>query len=529
MQISPRRGLEATATPELCVVPYQPAPRIGRLRFFLTTLGLLSVYFCVYGSRIELSGDQTAPVVAAESMLREGAYKVSLHESYGPAVMVNIGSDLRQPLRWYPPGYSVALYALAKLGLSLAGSALVLFYLAKLLWSLSWLAACLAHHVPYPIAAGAVGFALMLTYPSTTTEIFESTAIALLFLAVSKRLRETASAGAASASIAGGTFFRFPAVKLLGFYALVEWARRPRLSTCFKVFLAALPSLVVYLVCTRLVGGESTPYHGVGPGRQTRWLLLLKGVYYAVTGGWSPSNAPLRVIAVAMVLMAMAGLARLAWKGALPRWIVLLAGFQAYYMVFLIITQIFFGSMYAYTQPAFATARFYSLTQPLSVAALYVLASFSLPAWNPALRRVLAGLLFVCMVDWTVKNHSIMGGMTQGPDGFLRFADLAAVHRLLSSEHLDGIFDGTGVLVYTAADPRIIYPDNVRGLRSLYDTHIAVVRFAGPVNDLLEALEKGIAPYQVKQFDRFEVDLFALPRGFEMQLTTPRRGFVPHV
>jgi hypothetical protein len=197
-------------------------------------------------------------------------------------------------------------------------------------------------------------------------------------------------------------------------------------------------------------------------------------------------------------------------------------------MVFLIVTQVFFGSMYAYSQPAFATARFYSLTQPLSVAALYWLASFSLPAWNPVLRRALAMILFVCMVDWTIKNHSIMAGMSRGPDGFLRFADLAAVHRLLGSEHLDGIFDGTGVLIYTAADPRIIYPDNVRGLRSPNDTHIAVVRFAALPNNLLNALEKRVAPYEVKQFNRFEVDVFALPRGFELQLT-PRPGFVPHV
>jgi hypothetical protein len=509
-------------------MPYQGVPRIGRSRLLLTALGIILVYFCVYGARIELSGDQTAPVVAAESMLHEGAYKVSLHESYGPSVVVNIGSDLRQPLRWYPPGYSVALYALAKLGLSLAGSALVIFYLAKLLWTISWMAACLANRVPYPIAAGAVGFALMLTYPSTTTEIFESIAIALLFFAVSKRLGRTASAGVASASLAAGTFFRFPAAKLLGFYALVEWARRPRLATCFRVLLAAMPALIVYFVCTRLIGGESTPYHGVGPGQRTNWLLLLKGFYYAVTGGWSPSNLPLRILAAAMVLMAATGLVRRAWKGALPRWIVLLAGFQAYYMVFLIVTQVLFGSMYAYTQPAFATARFYSLTQPFSVAALYVLASFSLPTLSFGLRRALAAILLLCMVDWTIKNHSIMAGMTQGPDGFLRFADLAAVHRKLGSEHLDGIFDATGVFVYTAADPRIIYPDNVRGLRSPSDTHIAVVRFAGPPNDLVDALEKRIAPYEVQRFDRFEVDCFALPRGFEIQLT-PRAGFVPHV
>jgi hypothetical protein len=500
----------------------------NRFRLLLTAVGLFLIYFCTYARRIELSGDQTAPVVAAESMLREGAYKVSLHESYGPLVVVNIGSDLRQPLRWYPPGYSLALYAIAKLGLSLAGSALLLFYLAKFFWTLTWMAAGLAYDIPYPIALGAVAFALLLTYPSTTTEIFESTAVALLFLAVSKRLGEPASAAVASASVAAGTLFRFPAVKLLGFYALVEWARRPRLATFFKVALAAVPSLLVYLVCTRVIGGESTPYHGVGPGPHTRWLLLFKGFYYAWTGGWSPSTVPLKILVVAMVLMAIAGAARLVTKGILPSWIVLLAGFQAYYLLFLIGTQVFFGSMYAYNQPAFSTPRFYALTQPLNVAALYWLASLSLPALNPVLRRALAVILFVCMIDWTIKNHSIMAGMTQGRDGFLRFADLAAVHRMLASQHSDGIFDGTGVLIYTAADPRIIFPDNVRGVRCPNDAHIAVVRFVGLSSDLMNALEKRVAPYEVKQFNRFEVDLFALPRGFELQLK-PGPGFVPHV
>jgi hypothetical protein len=105
--------------------------RFNRFRLPLTAGGIFLIYFCSYARQIELSGDQTAAVVAAESMLHEGAYKVSLHESYGPLAVVNIGSDLRQPLRWYPPGYSVALYAFAKLGLSMAGGALLLFYLAK--------------------------------------------------------------------------------------------------------------------------------------------------------------------------------------------------------------------------------------------------------------------------------------------------------------------------------------------------------------------------------------------------------------
>jgi len=499
-----------------------------RFRLPLTAIGLFLIYISAYPCRIELSGDQTAQVAAAESLLWEGAYKVPLHEAYGPAFVVNIGSDLRQPLRWYPPGYSIALYALAKLGLSFAGSALLLFYLAKFFWTLSWMAAGLAYDISYPITACAVAFSLLLTYPSTTTEIFESTAVALLFLALSTRLASPASATLASASVAGGTLFRFAAIKLLGFLALVEFVRRPRIVTCFKVALAAVPSLVLYVVCTRVIGDDSTPYHGVGPGSQTRWILLLKGFYYAATGGWSPTNMPLRALVVVIILMAMVGLFRLARGGALPRWIVLLIAFQTYYIVFLIITQVRFGSMYSATQPAFATPRFFSVTQPFNVAALLFLAPFALPPLNSVLQKATAVIFFLCIVDWMIQNHLIMAGMALCPDGFVRFADVAAVHRVLRSEHSDGIFDGTGVFVYTAADPRIIYPDNVRGLRSPNNTRIAVVRFAGLPDELLNALEKRVAPYEVKQFNRFEVDFFALPRGFELQLK-PRPGFVPHV
>jgi hypothetical protein len=225
--------------------------------------------------------------------------------------------------------------------------------------------------------------------------------------------------------------------------------------------------------------------------------------------------------------MAMAGLVRLGMEGTLPRWIVMLIGFQAYAMVFVIVTQILYGSMYPDTQPAFAAPRFLALAQPLSVAALLFLAPFGLPAFSSVLRKASAVILFLCMVDWILQNHLILNWMTQCPDGFLRYSDVAALHGALRSEHPDGIFDGAGVFVYTAADPRIIYPDNVRGLRSPSEARIAVVRFAGCPDELLTALEKSVAPYSVQQFRRFEVDFFALPRGFELQSIAPN-GYSPH-
>jgi len=501
---------------------------LRRLRLPLMAFAVCVMYACVYPLGIELSGDQTAQVVAAESLLHEDSYKVSLHESYGPAVVVDIGADLRQPLRWYPPGYSVALFVLARAGLSLAGAALVIFFLAKFIWALSWLTVGIAYDIPFLLFAFAVAFSILLTYPSTTTEILESISIALFFLSISRWLPPSRSAWLTSTSIAVGTFFRFAAVKLLGFYGLVEWIRRPRISTCFKVVLVAIAPMAVYLACTRLIGGESTPYHGVGPGQSTNWSLLLKGIYYAATGGWSPNFLALKILVLVIVSLAAIGFLRV-WKDrSFPEWIVLLVGFQVYYMVFLIVTQVLYGSMYAASRPAFATPRFFALTEPLNVAALLFLVPLSLPEFSLVLRRASALILVVCVLDWVVWNHRTMAGMIQGPDGFLRFADVAAVHSLLRSEHPDGIFDGTGVFVYTAADPRIIYPDDVRGIRSHNQARIAVVRFAALQNDLIDEIKKQIAPDRVAQFDRFEIEFFTIPAGFDLKLQT-RPGFVPHV
>jgi hypothetical protein len=119
--------------------------------------------------------------------------------------------------------------------------------------------------------------------------------------------------------------------------------------------------------------------------------------------------------------------------------------------------------------------------------------------------------------------------MTQGPDGFLRFADEDAVHRMLRADRPDAVFDGTGVVMYTSVDPRLIFPDDIRSLHTAQQARIAVVRINGQPNELLDALgASGFAPDQTNVVERFEVDLFTLPAGTSVQVNS-HRGFVPHV
>ena len=122
-----------------------------------------------------------------------------------------------------------------------------------------------------------------------------------------------------------------------------------------------------------------------------------------------------------------------------------------------------------------------------------------------------------------------MEHMSEGPDGFLRFSDEDALDRMLRAEHLDGVFDGTGVFTYTSVDPRIIYPDDIRSLHSASQARIAVVRIGEQPNELLDDLEKSSAtPYLVQRIGRYEVDLFTLPPGFSLAVNS-HRGYVPHV
>ena len=428
----------------------------SKLKRGIVAFLLVLAYALFYPRHIELGGDQNAAVIAAQSLLEDGTYRVPLHEAYGPESSIEVGADMRQTLKWYPPGYTLVLYGLAKFGLTLATGALVAFYVCKFVWTLTWLAAGRAWRIPDPMLIGAVAFSLFLAYPTTGTDIFESIGIAFVFLALSGRVEEPGAAILASSSLFVTTLFRYSGIKLLGFYGLAELIRRPRLTTFAKVVLAGVAPVAAYLFCLHVVAHDSTPYHGAAAVAHTRWTLLPKGLYYAVTGGWSPTLSLLKVLEVVLLLVASVGFALVWRKHAVPGWIHLTLGYQAYCFCCLILVQVSFGSMYPSFQPAFATPRYLALAQPFNVAALLFLASFALRPLHPALRALPALILLATAINWMVMNRWIMGSMGEGPDGFMRFGDIDKIHRMLRSEQLDGVFDGTGVLMYTSVDPRRI-------------------------------------------------------------------------
>jgi len=501
----------------------------SKLREFLVALVLMLAYVIAYPRQVEIGGDQTAAVIAALSLVHDGTYKVPLHESYGPERSIEIGTDMRQTLKWYPPGYTLILYGLMKIGIGVAAAALATFYAAKFAWTLAWLAAGRVWKIPDGILIGAVAFSLFLAYPTTMTDIYESIAIALTFLALSRRLGEPGSAILMSVSTSVATLMRYAAIKLLGFYGVVELLRRRHPVTLLKVVLASIAPVGVYLVCTRVIAGDASPYHGVGPGAHTHWAYLLKGIYYAAMGGWSPTLLPLKALGLILLTLAVVGLSTIWQEGPLENWIFLIFGFQAYYLCSLIPVQITFGSMYDPLQPAFATPRFFSLAQPFSVAAMLFLAAFVLRRAHPVARALPAFILFVCAIGWFAQNRKILAGDAIGQDGFLRFGDEDSVHRQLRADRLDAVFDGTGVLMYLSVDPRIIFPDDIRSLHTAAAARIAVVRFHDQPNELIDDLEKsGAAPSQTTQTGRFEVDLFTLPAGYSLQVNS-HRGFVAHI
>ncbi|MCU1292461.1 MAG: hypothetical protein JWP08_1311 [Bryobacterales bacterium] len=501
----------------------------SKLRLGFVACLLVLSYAIFYPRHIELGGDQNSAVIAAQSLLEDGTYRVPLHEAYGPESSVEVGADMRQTLKWYPPGYTLVLYGLAKLGLTLAAGALVVFYVTKFVWTVAWLAAGRAWRIPDTILICAVAFSLFLAYPTTGTDVYESTGIAAVFLVLSGRLREPAGAVLVSATIFVMTLFRYSGVKLLGFYGLVELLRRPRPITFAKVLLTAVAPVGVYLFCLRVVAGDSTPYHGVGPVPHTRWILLPKGFYYAVTGAWSPTLLPLKALEVVLLLLAVSGLV-LVWRnGKVEHWILLVLGYQAYCLGCLILVQISFGSMYPSFQPAFVTPRYLALAQPFSVAALLSLAFFALRPLHPVLRALPALILLATAINWMVMNRWIMGRMGEGPDGFMRFGDVDEIHRMLRAAQVDGVFDGTGVIMYTSVDPRRIYPDDIRSLHSTNSTRIAIVRYSGNHNELLEDLGKNqVMPYFSKRVGPYDVFFLTLPAGFGLTVNS-HRGFVPHV
>jgi hypothetical protein len=176
--------------------------------------------------------------------------------------------------------------------------------------------------------------------------------------------------------------------------------------------------------------------------------------------------------------------------------------------------------MYGKVDPAFETARFYAIAQPLSIALLMATASMALPRSKNTVRAAIAAVLLLLLSGWIVQNRQKQFSLVQGPDGLLRTTDVDAMHRALRAENPAAVFNGIGVFAYTGFDAVRIYPSNIRGIWAPKKSKVAILHWIEPLNPLLSAIGKeGVPPIRALREGEMEVTFFELPQGFHIDLT----------
>jgi hypothetical protein len=326
--------------------------------------------FILYGDRVLLSGDQSIQLVAAESILAGDGLKVP-PTSLPAGVSWTPTVDLREKLVWFPPGYSSLLAFLGWCGLSFPAAALALFYLNKIVSCCLWSLLMARLGIPIWTAACVFLFQSLAYMPATTTDQFLWPIVAGMFLLEPKKL---SWAGAFTATF---LFCLAIWIRWFGIILPVVWAawivlaELPRVPKFKSLVLACVPlfvSIAFYFLLTFYLSGSADPYN-LTAAEKTNWILLAKGVYFAATGGISSMAAPVQLGIACMAFLTVLGLVWCAIfkPKSMPAWVMQLAVFQALILVFLVYMQIKKGSAFTESVPAFATARYYFLAQPLSL------------------------------------------------------------------------------------------------------------------------------------------------------------------
>lgn len=148
----------------------------------ILALGLALVPFIIYPGGIELAGDQTVQIIAAQALVEEGHLRVPLRTDDPHPKELIVGTDLRRTLRWFPPGYSILIAVGVKLGLSVASAASLLFFLHRAIFSFFWLRIGRYLGIPSIEVLGAILFCIVIFYPSTTTDGFAAALVGALLL-----------------------------------------------------------------------------------------------------------------------------------------------------------------------------------------------------------------------------------------------------------------------------------------------------------------------------------------------------------
>ena len=361
--------------------------------FFLKGFVLGSVAcllsFLVYGGNFLLSGDQSPQLAAAISVVNGEGLRVppSFLESgsvFDPALAT------REKFAWFAPGYSMLLAFFLWMGGSVYLAASAIFYLNKFLTGLLWSLVARKYSIPFWQIAFIVCLQSLLYIPASTTDQLVWPAMAGLLL-LAKRNVGWIETLAAVALIAYVTWTRWHGVMFAGVWFLWVWMHSLRdwrnLGLWVRSMIPLATTAAFFLGTVYYLTGSFDPFTSV-PKDEIRWILLLKGLYFCVTGGissvWTPVQGGLALVAVAV-------LGGLCWLAArdfrkIPVWLAMVLVFQAVNMAFLIYYEVNKGSVFEPEVPAFATARYFGLIQPLVFACIFWVIGALRP--NRMIRRV---------------------------------------------------------------------------------------------------------------------------------------------
>jgi hypothetical protein len=359
-------------------IPCSATGKAGFGLIFLQGIGLgvaaclLSVL--IYGDNILLSGDQSPQLAAAISVVEGEGLRVP--PSYlEPGAVFDPALATREKFAWFAPGYSMMLAFFLWLGASVHLAAGAVFYLNKFLTGLLWTFVAKKYAIPFWQVAAVVCLQSLLYMPASTTDQLVWPAMAGLFL-LAKRNVGWLETLAAAALIIYVTWTRWHGVMFTGVWFLWVWMhslrdwRNPGLWV--RSMLPLFTTAVFFLGTVFYLTGSFDPFTSE-PKEEIRWILLLKGLYFCVTGGissvWTPVQGGLALVAVAV----MCGLCWLAARDfrKIPLWLAMVIVFQAVNMAFLIYYEVNKGSVFEPEVPAFATARYFGLIQPLALACIY--------------------------------------------------------------------------------------------------------------------------------------------------------------
>ena len=339
------------------------------------TLGLMAclLSLIIYRGNFLLSGDQSPQLAAAISVvdgegLRVPPGKLELGSVFDPSLAQ------RDKFAWFAPGYSMMLAFFLWMGGSVYFAVSAIFYLNKFLTGVLWTFVAKKYAIPYWQVAFIVLLESLLYMPASTTDQLIWPAMAGLLL-LSKRNVGWVETFLAAALIAYATWTRWHGIMFAGVWFLWVWTNSFRdwrmFSLWIKSVLPLATTAIFFLGTVYYLTGSFDPFTSE-PKDEIRWILLLKGLYFCFTGGissvWTPVQALLAIVSLAALLGLVLGIVR--ERQNIPAWVAMVIVLQVVNMAFLIYYELRKGSVFEPEVPAFATARYFALMQPLSIAFL---------------------------------------------------------------------------------------------------------------------------------------------------------------